>query len=213
MEALLGDPRVVRCLTGWVEQLAADPDALNTDDVLPLVEELGLRWPWCVVGLLEVFHRMVLLKITDPREALPPVEAAVMAPAMVLTFRTEVGEATDVARERLTEIYAQSIAALDSAEAAAAGGHMPRRDAHLRMRGRWFYEARVAVPQKSITALAAANHGESEHFGRFEDCDCRKQVRDGIREAERLLNLGEYVLRPPGKNQRPGASTNSPPGE
>src|SRR2546422_632954 len=51
MEALVGDPRIVRLFTGWLEQLAANPESLTTNDALPLVRnELGLPWPWCVVA-------------------------------------------------------------------------------------------------------------------------------------------------------------------
>ena len=50
---------------------------------------------------------------------------------------------------------------------------------------------RIRRPPASIMALARAHHDAlgvgGGHPGTFDDHDCRKQVRDGIRKAERLL--------------------------
>jgi hypothetical protein len=198
MEALIADPRVVLRFHGWVEQLATAPDTLNTDDVLPLVlEELGLRWPWCAMDILDTLHRMITLKIDDPVKAFPPMAAGVLAPPMVTVFEIQEGEAVDAVRARWQQLSAAVLGELDAAEEAVASGRIPKGEQHLRLWGRWFYEARVKRPAEPVIKIAARHHVDAGHPGRFENHDCRKQVRRAIDESERLLNLGEYFLRRP----------------
>jgi hypothetical protein len=199
MEALLSDPRVVRGLTRWFEQLAVNHPNF---DVLSLVQdELGLRWPWCAVTILQAFHQMIprwtkaaeaareaagggeqLLEISfsvEPSEVLPSEEAAVHAPPLGMYFETTEDEGADEAAARLTALYEAAMAELVRAQQ-ASGGRSSRGEW-----GRWFYEARVAQPPKSINAIAKQNHVD------------RKTVRAGIRTAEQLLSLGAYAF-PPG---------------
>ena len=197
MEALIADPRVIRQLDGWLEQLATAADTLNTDTVLPLVlEELGLRWPWCAMDILDTMHRMITLKIDDPVKALPPMTAGVLASPMVTVFEIQEGEVVDAARARWLQLSAAVLAELDAAEEAVVGGRTPKGEQHLRLWGRWFYEARVKRPADPVSRIAARHHVDAGHPGRFED-HCRKQVRQAIDEAQRLLNLGQYFLRRP----------------
>jgi hypothetical protein len=200
MEALIVDPRVLVRFREWLEQLATAPDTLNTDTVLPLVlEELGLRWPWCAMDILDTLHRMITLKIDDPVKALPPMTAGVLAPPMAAFFEIEEGggETVDEACARWEELDRTVRAELSAAKEAAAGGRTPKGEQHLRLWGRWFYEARVKRPAEPVVKIAARHHLDAGHSGRFENHDCRKQVRHAIEESERLLNLGEYFLRPP----------------
>lgn len=198
VEAMLGDPRVIQLLTKWVGRLASNPTRFTTDDALPFVrEQLGLRWPWCVDDILRAFHALVTgrqARGDGPIELEFELDAAVRAPALMFVFMTEEGEDVSTARARLTEKYQAALAELAKAEQAATGGRSARKTDHLQRWGRWFYEARVAAPQRSLAAIAAENHRAVGHPSRFDDCDCRKAVREGIRTAERLLSLSAYAL-------------------
>jgi hypothetical protein len=196
MEALVHDPRVLRFFESWIA--AARAGAPFDDPTSFVADELGLRWPWCTVGLMETFHRMVLLvKDFDPAKALPPPgEAVVLAPPIKLTFRTKDGESVQSARFRLLSLVVDALVLFDETEKPVDGAdRAPRKDTeYLRTWGRWFYEARVRKPPTTIMAIATEHHAASRHPGKFEDHDCRKQVREGIAEAEHLLSRGAYVI-------------------
>jgi len=217
MEALVHDPRVVALFQGWVDQAqqsaraaaGAVPPELVFDDIMPLVEvELGLRWPWVAIELLHTFHRMIELQIADPARALPPAGAVgVLAPQFKFDFAVEDGESTAEVRAKLALLVSEVLALLRKVEAEADAGpphKAPRKDTgYLRTRGRWFYEMRVRRPPAKITPLAAEYHATQGHPGRFVDHDCRKQIRDGLREAERLLALNSYIFRVTRENKTP----------
>lgn len=60
---------------------------------------------------------------------------------------------------------------------------------HLQDWATWFY--RVRVRRESVRSLAMERHAEKKHRRQFEDCDCRRTVRLGLKEAERLLDTPE----------------------
>jgi hypothetical protein len=216
MEALVRDPRVIRLLTSWVNQLVRWDEGVKANgqarrlvlkpkgSLLRLVlEELELSWAWLPVEIMHVFHRMVQLKEPDPAAALArPTSVGVAAPPLSVTFATGDGETTEQAWARLQALCADVRAEFDRATKELARGWAPKDGARLRTWGRWYYEARVAHPPKTIMALAIDNHRRARHPGLFGDHDCRKQVRDGIKQAGRLLGLGAYTLRPPGEIRR-----------
>lgn len=205
MEAALEDPRVLRRVGVWIGLLreyaqlvatgAAPPTLDIGPDVIRLVrDELGLPWPWVAVDLLTTIHRMDELKVDEPVQAMPPAwEIAVLSP--LFTIEVQDGDATDDVRAELL----RALTALDHAEAAAKGKRQQKgpRGAgdYLRTWGRWYYEARVRRPAKSIRAIAAAHHAAQAHvrdLGDTEHHDDRKHVRKAIAKAERLLSLGAY---------------------
>lgn len=218
MEALVHDPRVIALFQGWVDQArqysaraagGAVPPELVFDDIVPLVEvELGLRWPWVAIELLHTFHRMIELQIGDPAGALPPAGAVgVLAPQFKFDFAVEDGESTAEVRARLALLVSEVLALLRKVEAEADAGpphKAPRKNtSYLRTYGRWFYEMHVRRSPGKITSLAAEYHATQGHHGRFEDHDCRKQVREGLRQAERLLALNSYIFRVARENKTP----------
>jgi hypothetical protein len=212
IEALIADPRVAALLAAWVERLIADPGNFTTDDVIPLVnQELGLqRWRWCFSAICDVFNEMVRTKSATVRI---DEEVVIHAPPLAVWFVTEFGETLDEARERWNEINAGVIAEFAEAEKAADGGQVAKSEDLLKTWGRWYYEAKVLRPPRTITSLAAENHDKRKHPGRFvvgatrgdtngEAHDCRKGINDGIDRAEELLSLGGFDMLPPGKTRR-----------
>jgi hypothetical protein len=153
--------------------------------VLSLVrDELGLPWPWCAVGLLEAFHRTVL-----GVEALPREEVAVHAPPVAAWFPPPLdGEGLDENEARWDALNAEMKARFAEARHAASSPDRfrARPPEQLRLYARWFYAHRVAQPRCSINALAKVTRKD------------RKSVRQGIRTAEQLLDLGAYKFPPGG---------------
>ncbi|MBM4439642.1 MAG: hypothetical protein FJ027_04410 [Candidatus Rokubacteria bacterium] len=192
IKALLGDERVVEILVRWIVELAESPKSFGRRDLsrelLPLLARLEIPWPWCAMTLLDVFNRMVVLKVSDPLLALPVEEPAILAPAMVVRFETLEGEAVDDARRRLADLFTCAARELDDVASAAKAAHRrsPKGDAaYLEEWGRWYYAARVAEPKRSISSIAKARGGP----------DHRKHVRAGIAAAARLLALGIGTLQ------------------
>lgn len=180
LRALVMDPRIERLFASWVTELekyAAAAAKVGADakdpvfEVEPLLKDLKVPytwWPWCYVELGHTFQRMITHKIADPAQALPASgEAAVLAPPM-LTFATEEGESTDESREHLRALVAHAETALMKAEEDAGGRRAPKDDqGYLRTWGRWFYEARIRRPPRTIAELAAENHAARAHRGGF----------------------------------------------
>ncbi|HUF93614.1 MAG TPA: hypothetical protein VMR23_14655 [Candidatus Limnocylindria bacterium] len=203
MEALLGDPRVIRQFTTWCERAFKPKGKVDVDDALEFVrDELGVSWPWCVEGIVTAWVRMARAgRIVSTEGATAVVEfpdadadlgeeAAVLAPPLVVWFTTHDGEATDEALERWKDVDAAVRGELTRAEAAHAGGPRGKQPDDHRARGRWFYQARVARPPRSINAIARENSV------------ARATVRNGVNGAHRLLDLGKYSLDLAGKRRR-----------
>lgn len=189
LAALLADPRVLALFGRWHEQLASAPQRLNTDGVLSLVrDELGLPWPWCAAGLLEAFHRTILGVEALPQEE--ETEVAVHAPPLAAWFPPAAdGESLDEAEARWDALNAEMKARFAEARnpAPAPGLFRARPPEQFRLYARWFYAHHVAQPRSSINALAKAARRD------------RKSVRQGIRNAKLLLDLGAYRFRPLGE--------------
>jgi hypothetical protein len=209
VEELLRDPRVVQRMRGWIER--GLKGRLDCDDVLELVrDDLGLRWSWCVREIIDAFVRMVdgikepiaepdhpgtvRLKIPESHAVFgSQAEAAIHAPPLAVGFWTEDGEGVEDALKRWDALDAAVRTEL--AEAANAGGANTKAKEgapHLRSWGRWYYLHRVACPpqRRSINAIAKENRKS------------RTDVRDAIREAERLLGLLGLTF-PLGGKRRP----------
>jgi len=209
LDALFNDSRVRALWDGWVDQLVRAPSRLNTNNVLPFVtKELGIRWPGCVSEILDVFHRMVLTKSAT---VTLDYEVAVHAPPIAVWFTTLHGESITEARNRWAEVNAGVLAELAAAEEGASGGQTAKNEGeHLRIWGRWYYEVHVARSPKTVTALARENRVAAGHDVDFSPRatrettdnkahDCRKDIREGLAEAKKMLDLAEHVLSPPGK--------------
>lgn len=204
MEGLVRDRPALDRFGAWLAQvrdyaaLEATGAAPSEPDFIPdavqLVRKgLRLRWPWVVWELIVILNRMVRFQLDHPVKAVPPPRGVgVMAPvAPLLTIlHVEEGDTTDEVRARLRG--AERL--LKAAEAASGDqGTAPREDtSYLRTWGRWYYEARVQKPPKSVRALAAER---CQAEGHRKGHDCRKYVTNtALREAERLLNLSEYTF-------------------
>jgi hypothetical protein len=115
-----------------------------------------------------------------------------------LEFESWPWESTKDARRRLMqEVKRQFQEAVRRAqtERRATGRRRPqKRSDSLRRWGRWFYEARVRKPRRTITELAKDLHAARRHDQSFDDCGCRREVQRGLHEAERVLTLGTPVL-------------------
>jgi hypothetical protein len=173
-------------------------DIIGEEGVRFVRDELGLRWPWVWGDLIETMHRMGNLEITDPAEAVPPPGTAeILSPPFKIEVKDGDGVSTDEAMAELVRV----VRLIQDAEAAvkSARRQQPPKGGgeHLRTYGKWFYEARVRRPVRSVRALAAEYH---EAEGHHQDLridkkhDDRKHVGDSIVEAERLLSLGAYTF-------------------
>jgi hypothetical protein len=103
----------------------------------------------------------------------------------------------------VNDIEAELTAAERSAEGDTARRRGPKTDPmYLHTWGRWVYERRVRRPPTTLTTLARAYHETKGHLGLFADHDCRTHVRDGVREAERLLARAVLVVPAPRRPRR-----------
>jgi hypothetical protein len=219
MEALLSDERVTALFERWALLAAtvlrdarkspghsgrALARRLAPEAKRFVTENLGLTWPWCALELFEVFLRMVLLGQRDPVTARRKLVANLFAPPVSLVSEAVAGESIAEAKARLTEAWWRAIEVLDQAAKPKikAAPRAPSDSKRLELWGRWYYDATVRRPARSITSLARDYHQQQEHVRRFEDCDCRKGPRLAIRQAARLLDLAELVY-PPGEISPP----------
>ncbi len=146
LHALLADPRVSQWLIDRFQ--TGMRRRLELDGVLALVlDELGVPWLWCVERILDVFVGMVqgvtttdpagdgttVLEIPEPHEVHErEIEAALLAPPIIVVFTTGEGEGVDEAITRLTAVYEAAKSQLASSAASqtgARGSKQPARGA------------------------------------------------------------------------------------
>lgn len=207
MAALLTDARVLRRLSHWLIRVreyaerevagTAPPglDVIGEEGVRFVRDELGLRWPWVWGDLIETMHGMGNLGISDPVKAAPPPgTAAILSPPFMIEVKDGDGVSTDEAMAELLRVM-HVVQDAEAAVKAERRSQSPRGGGeHLRTWGKWFYEARVRRPVKSVRALAAQYHQDAGHHGPPKDHDDRKHVGEAIEEAQRLLSLGAYTF-------------------
>jgi hypothetical protein len=172
------------------ERIAADMVAL-------VVNDLGLRWIWLGIDLYRAFVTHVigrLRNITQPIVGMVP-RGDVPAPRLTCTFSTHPGEMVHAAQQRLRKEIEAVMAHLESAR--PPQGRVPANLEREAQQGvgkyaRWLYRHRLCG--ESIRSLAQRYHTEQRHPRPFWQCDCRRGVRYGIKEAERLLGLADVAI-------------------
>jgi hypothetical protein len=214
LAALVDDPRVHAALVlstaatlEWYERRWAGPRPVDSVFGRRLLDELAVPTPWrewIGEGLVLTFGAMVKLIIENPEEALvivanpkvalPRKALAVLPPPTTWLFTVREGETVDAARARVRTMARQIDATLRALNPPPRRRRRdPKRTPPYQTWGRWVYATRVRRPPATVTALARAHHEAlgvaGGHPGTFETHDCRKQVRDGVREAERLLGV------------------------
>ncbi|MFQ6029157.1 MAG: hypothetical protein ACE5Q6_16885 [Dehalococcoidia bacterium] len=157
-------------------------------EAVDFVMDLGLPYPWLAVELIECsLHAItaaalgLTFRLNSWYEPNSPSE--ISAPATSMSFQTRAGESVEEALNRLLlEVHGVMH---NLAEAVPPRGRVPDRtiDA-LEKYARWFYRNRVKG--ESIRSIAISDFG---------DADRRKDVTDGIRRAEKLLDLTQYTFK------------------
>ncbi|MBM4114169.1 MAG: hypothetical protein FJ253_12500 [Phycisphaerae bacterium] len=197
MGALLTDPRVdelrpeIASALGvaWPSSPGADPLPVAMERVPKELraradqfarETLGLPWSWAGRTLLVWIARDI---VAVDRFSV----ASVPAPPIAWRFATRDGESCADARARLRTEYEQMDRALRAHER-EPGERLPKHGDHLETWGRWFYEARVQKPPRSVSAIAGELDNHRRHVEPLTDCGCRQTVTDGIAAVARLFN-------------------------
>lgn len=147
-------------------------------------DQLQLGWAWIVCDLLDEFQ----VCFSGWRGSSYSIRAVQLSPAVTFEFRTFENESCESALRRFNneaKVFRQNF---------RRGQGPPRRGAVLRNGGSalrkyafWFFLNHVE--NKSVREIARTNHKESQHPREFAACECSKTVRDGIKEARRLLRL------------------------
>jgi hypothetical protein len=163
-------------------------------------DELHLPWPWLALELhlkllMDTYQYIIGIDALmgyrlDPDD--PP------AASFSWTFETRPGETVSAAQRRFTEeantAFAQLHALADDGDRAPLGRIHKHLEDTVRRNTRWFYRYRICgEPQRQIARTYHAERaGEAEHNLTFERCSCRTNVRDGIKEAKRVLGLTPF---------------------
>lgn len=104
------------------------------------------------------------------------------APMTTVSFQTEEGESLELAVTRLYDEFESAVKRL--LEPVPPRGKVPQHTIPvLERNARWFY--RHKVKGESIRSIAIREYGSS---------DRRKDVYEGIKRAEKLLNLTPYTF-------------------
>jgi hypothetical protein len=164
-------------------------------------DELHLPWPWLAYELymkllMDTYQYMFGIDVPlgyrlDPDD--PPVSP------LSLIFETRPGETLRAAQRRFTEeanaAFAQLQALPDDENHAPLG--LIRRDLEdtVRRNTRWLYRHLIChdCPYQIAKAYHAERIGE-DHDRPFGDCSCQQNIRDGIREAKRVLGLTPFFF-------------------
>jgi hypothetical protein len=165
-------------------------------------DELDLHWPWLALELhlkllMDTYQYIIGIDAPmgyrlDPDD--PP------AAPLSWTFETRPGETLSAAQRRFTEeanaAFVQLHALPDDAAHAPLGRIRRDLEGTVRRNTRWFYQHRICrEPQRQIARTYHAERvGESGHNPTFEHCSCRTNVREGIKEAERVLGLTPFFF-------------------
>ena len=164
-------------------------------------DTLGLSWGWLAYELIDSFFRHVDARAFGRRTVRhfqvvfdPP------APPIDVTFTKIEGETLRQATARATQMSEDLWQQLGAEAQRRLRGRRPKGNAeHLGRYASWFYRHRVQHSPASIRRLAReyatwrTDHTPVVTAGRT---DHRSMVQRGIKEAERLLGLGQYELKP-----------------
>jgi hypothetical protein len=171
-------------------------DFIAPDVVTFVRDELGLPWPWVAIELCQVlvleamgiicggpWHMTWHVELEDPA-----------APDLRFTFEVQPGETISTAHRRFIDEANTFSTRLEEAAPAVEVGRVPSDLSHEARDGvgeyaRWFYRHRVCG--ESIRSIAREYHTARSHRRAFDACDCRKAVRYGLGQAERLLSLSQ----------------------
>lgn len=160
---------------------------------------LGLPWPWVAIELVDSFYRSVHAiatgRVIVRRLWAEPTYPR--APAQGFVFAPSADEPARNARRRFERESAEYRQALLGVERSEADGRFRKGCEQIVRDAQWFYRARVKHPADSIRVLAqayhASTHGDRAVSGRT---DSRSVVQNGIKRAERLLDLVNCVYTP-----------------
>jgi hypothetical protein len=163
-------------------------------------DTLHLSYAWLAYELIDCFFRQLQRQafgFTEIREytvvALGP-----PAPRLTFEFQTTGSDSVGEVRARLLSDVTALLQALAPAERRPRGRRPKRADhAYLANWACWFYRVRVQAPPSTVAALArdyVTDRARGDEHITF--AGARRAVQYGIREADRVLSLGQYELRP-----------------
>ena len=155
---------------------------------------LGLQWAWLAYELVDSFFRYVQARafgVIERRVYTVAFESPLAPPlTWAVNFETSARETVQEAATRLVDAATKAFRdclkvarALDSATRKARGRRPKRDTRYLQDSAQWFYRIRVKQPPESEASIA-------REVGRE-----RRSIRNDVRNAERLLGLGQYTLR------------------
>jgi hypothetical protein len=191
--------QVSRALERYQEAIHRSSPAIEAA-ITYVRDELHLPWPWLAYELylkllMDTYQHCIGIEMPmgyrlDPDD--PP------AAPFSWTFETRPGETLNAAQHRFTQeanaAFAQ-LQVLPDEEAHAPLGRI-RKDLEdtVRRNTRWFYQYQIGkVPQNKLARTYHAERvNEPGHDKEPPACSCRTNVRDGIREAERVLGLTPF---------------------
>jgi hypothetical protein len=156
-------------------------------EAIEFVKYLGLPYPWLAMELIESALRAIVgfaLGLTFHVDVWykPKPLSEMAAPPTTVSFQTEEGESLEDALTRLYDEFESAVERL--LEPVTPRGKVPQHTLLvLERNARWFY--RHKVKRESIRSIAIHEYGSS---------DRRKDVYDGIKRAEELLNLTPYTF-------------------
>lgn len=188
---------VVACERFFRELDPANRPALEPRPSAFVRDTLRLPHGWLAYELVDCFLRhlqRLAFGVTEVREY-TVVAPRVLAPPVHFTFQTRDGESVEDAWARLLPELALLLHTFASVVRPPRGRRPNREAAYLAHWARWFYRARVQVPPSTVADLANDYLTHRVSAGEHISLNgARRAVQLGIRQADRLLSLGQYEI-------------------
>jgi hypothetical protein len=178
----------------------SDGDSPAAEELRAWVCDRGMPWPWLTQEILQIIAMHILAATSgEPvrRQVLVPAEQKQVVHDLQVTFAFHAGEDLHEAIRRLSE----GATDVERQLVGLPRGRVPDKLVPILERdARWFYSVHVARREISDVAREAFGNSYRER---------RKDVRDGVAEARRWLELNPWRFDPGGfvvQSNSPGGS-------